>query len=344
MWRTASSSPGVGRPCPFCHRRMHPVTVEGAPEVDVCVTCQMVWLDRGEGERVPHRGATAAASPPLPMKAREILAIEKAKGIAERAHQGIGAAPPEEWWKFALGIAGFPVEVGGNGQGREWPVATWILAGAITFVSVLAFADLSGAVDRFGLVPADAWRSWGGTLVSSFFLHGGVVHLLGNLYFLLVFGDDAESRLGVSRFLLLMGTAAVGGAALHVVADPGSRIPVIGASAGISGALAFYALSFPRARLAIVGPFWRWIRLPAAAYLGLWLLFQALGAWQQVHGTSSVSYVGHLGGAGVGLVWWLALKVLGAHSRLLSRRVSRIHAQPSVRSALSGPADILKEN
>jgi membrane associated rhomboid family serine protease len=187
-------------------------------------------------------------------------------------------------------------------------VATWILAGAVTFVSVVGFADLSGVVARFGLVPAEAWRSYGATFVSSFFLHGGVVHLLGNLYFLLVFGDDAEDRLGVSRLLVLVFTAAMAGAALHVLVDPRSEVPVIGASAGISGVLVFYALSFPRARLAIVGPFWRWIRLPAAAYLGLWLLIQGLGAWQQVTGPSSVSHVGHLGGAAAGAAWWLALR------------------------------------
>ncbi|MHC4677439.1 MAG: rhomboid family intramembrane serine protease, partial [Planctomycetota bacterium] len=116
-------------------------------------------------------------------------------------------------------------------------------------------------VTNWGLVPAELGRRFGLTFVTSFFLHGGLVHLFGNLYYLVVFGDNSEDVLGRGRYLLLIAAATIVGDIAHIVSDPGSTTPCIGASGGISGVLAYYCLRFPKASVGIV-VFFHWVRLP----------------------------------------------------------------------------------
>jgi membrane associated rhomboid family serine protease len=184
------------------------------------------------------------------------------------------------------------------------PWATWSLAAVIALVSIAAFTDLRRAVEMLGLIPAQADRYLGLTLLTSFFLHGGIMHLAGNLYYLLLFGDNVEDYLGHRRFLVLVALAAVVGAVAHVAFDPRSDVPVIGASGGISGLVAFYGITFPRAKMIFLIWF-RWMRVPAYAFLGFWLLLQILTAWQQISGLTSVSALAHLGGVAVGVWFWL---------------------------------------
>src|SRR5204863_9416604 len=122
---------------------------------------------------------------------------------------------------------------------------------------------LQEIVERFGLVPAQATRSGGLTFVTAFFLHGGILHLAGNIYFLLVFGDDVENFLGPIRYLVLIALAAFIGDLAHIAADPQSQIPCIGASGGIAAVVTFYALQFPRIRLGFLIRWYWWIRFPA---------------------------------------------------------------------------------
>jgi len=102
------------------------------------------------------------------------------------------SAPPDEWWKSIAAFFGMPVEFDAPAQERH-PVVTWFLAAVIISASVHAFFDLQEAVQLFGLIPAHALRLHGLTFVTSFFLDAGVIHLVGNMYFLLVFGDDVEN-------------------------------------------------------------------------------------------------------------------------------------------------------
>src|SRR6266568_1963243 len=152
-------------------------------------------------------------------------------------------------------------------------------------------------------------RAGGLTFLTSFFLHAGVLHLVGNIYFLFVFGDDVENFLRPFRYLALIAVAAFIGDLAHIAADPHSQIPCIGASGGIAGVITFYALNFPKVKLEFLlryGWWWfRWIRLRAWFVFVLWILFQAVGAWEQVAGISAVSSLAHLGGAVVGFVAWL---------------------------------------
>jgi membrane associated rhomboid family serine protease len=140
--------------------------------------------------------------------------------------------------------------------------AVLLIIGASTF----AFTQLHEIVSRFGLIPAQAMRSGGLTFLTSFFLHAGVLHLVGNIYFLFVFGNDVENFLRPLRYFTLVALAAFIGDLAHIAADPSSQIPCVGASGGIAGVITFYALNFPEVKLGFLlryGWWWfRWIRLP----------------------------------------------------------------------------------
>jgi membrane associated rhomboid family serine protease/Zn-finger nucleic acid-binding protein len=304
---------GEGRadvPCPMCKRPMLEVALsdQAAINVDVCRSCHFVWFDAREMDTLSPRPVPAVA-PELPQHAREMMAIAKVKQLADEA-QGSDwdSAPPEEWWKWIAAFCGVPVEFDAPEQTRR-PWATWILSLAIVVASAFEFTNLREIVDQFGLIPGQSTRLGGLTFITAFFLHAGVIHLLGNMYFLLVFGDNVEDFLGPLRYLALIALAAFVGDLIHIASDPHSQIPSIGASGGIAGVIVFYALKFPRVHLAFLfrwGFVWfRWIRLPAWFALVLWILFQLIGAWEQKVGISSVSSFAHLGGAVVGLVAWL---------------------------------------
>ena len=118
-----------------------------------------------------------------------------------------------------------------------------------------------------------------------------------------------ENLLGPFRYLLLIALAALIGDLAHIVADPRSQIPCIGASGGIAAVITFYAFNFPGVKLGFLLRYswrwFRWIRLPAWSVFVLWILFQIIGAWEQVKGIGSVSALAHLGGAAMGFVVWL---------------------------------------
>lgn len=312
LWLHALRGEGSsGRLCPSCRKPMLEVALseDAKVDVDVCRHCHFVWFDAHEIDTlVPQPLPTAP--PELSQEVREQIAIAKVQQLAEDARgSDFDSAPPDERWKQIAAVFGLPVEFDEPLEERS-PWATWLLAAAIVAASAAAFADLREMVHRFGLIPAEATRLSGLTFVASFFLHAGIIHLAGNMYFLLVFGDNVEDFLRPFRYLALIALAAFVGDLAHIAFNPHSTTPCIGASGGIAGVITFYALQFPHMRLAFLmrwGFVWfRWIRLPAWFVFVLWILFQLIGAWEQKAGISSVSAVAHLGGVAVGLVLWLA--------------------------------------
>jgi membrane associated rhomboid family serine protease/Zn-finger nucleic acid-binding protein len=276
--------------------------------VDVCRLCHFVWFDLHEVETLIPR-PLPAAPPELPQAAREAIALAKVEQIAEQARgTDFGSAPPDERWKEIAAFLGMPIEFDAAPRERT-PWATWMLCLLIIGASTFGFTQLHEIVSHFGLIPAQAMRDGGVTFLTSFFLHAGVLHLVGNVYFLFVFGDDVENFLRPFRYFALIVLAAFVGDLAHIAADPHSQIPCVGASGGIAGVITFYALNFPEMKLGFLlryGWWWfRWIRLRAWFVFVLWILFQVAGAWEQVAGISAVSSLAHIGGAIVGFVAWL---------------------------------------
>jgi len=152
-------------------------------------------------------------------------------------------------------------------------------------------------------------------IFASMFLHGGWLHLLGNMLFLFVFGRSVEDRFGHLKFLLIYFVGGFGGALLHIFLNAGSRIPSIGASGAIAGILGAYFVSFPRARIKtfiwLLIFFWT-IDIPAVVVLGYWFLIQFLSGYYQMLAIQSATAGGvavwaHVGGFIVGLLMALVL-------------------------------------
>ena len=311
LWRHTISGEGkVGPRCPSCRRPMIDVALaeNAAVNVDVCRLCHFVWFDTHEVETLVPR-PLPAAPPEMPQATREAIAMLKVQELAEQTRgSDFDSAPPDEQWKQVAAFWGIPIEFDAAARERT-PWVTWLLCLLIISASTFGFTQLHEIVSRLGLIPTQAMRDGGVTFLTSFFLHAGVLHLVGNIYFLFVFGDDVENFLRPFRYLALIAFAAFIGDLAHIAADPHSQIPCVGASGGIAGMITFYALNFPRVKLGFLmryGWWWfRWIRLPSWFVFILWILFQAVGAWEQVAGISAVSSLAHIGGAVVGFVAWL---------------------------------------
>lgn len=240
-------------------------------------------------------------------------------GIVERV-----SAADVGWKQLVWLMCGLPVEVSPQ-RLRARPWATWALAALIGVVSVCGFGFGDAAFDTLGLVPAQLWRLGGLTLATAFFVHENVWHLLVNLYFLLVFGDDVEDRLGRGRYLSLIALSALAGGLVHAAIEPRSTIPVIGASGGIAGVLAYYALRFPRRQLRWVLGFAVPVRAlgygvvfdaRASAVLAMWLVLQLIGAATEMmeEDAGDVAYLVHLTGAAMGGVFWYFPRLTGPSS------------------------------
>lgn len=201
-------------------------------------------------------------------------------------------------------------------RSRSLPMVTWGLIAANVLVFLLMISAGSGAERialRFGVVPArllagDHPLGWM-TLVTSMFLHGGWAHLFSNVLALYIFGDNVEDRLGSGRYLFLYLASGLAAGGVHILFNPTSTIPAIGASGAISGVLAAYLLFFPTARVITLVPlfFWPWfVEVPAVIYLGFWFLSQLLnGVLSIVVGAQAlggVAWWAHVGGFVAGLV------------------------------------------
>jgi len=329
MWLRAKRREGSEqRKCPSCAQPMQEVPLRfdgGELWLDVCTSCTLVWFDPHEFEQLPDRTPAEGTSlddeltpvdklPPEAKKAVVEFEMEmnrRATEIREMGQMTNVGWTPDTWWQWVLGFLGLPLEQGVPKPDTP-PLATWILAGVITLITALSYPFLEKSVMKFGLISAQWYRYGGLTLITSFFLHAGATHLLGNVYFLLVFGDNVEEDLGVKRFLLLLLAATVAGDFLHIALMPESTIPSIGASGGISGVIVYYALRFPKARLSMmiwIYYYFRWIRIPILLYVVFWVGYQIFIATMEMKGFSGVSGTAHLGGAAVGFAFWLWRRV-----------------------------------
>ncbi|RNJ76241.1 MAG: rhomboid family intramembrane serine protease [Nitrosopumilus sp. H8] len=147
------------------------------------------------------------------------------------------------------------------------------------------------------------------TLLSSTFMHGGLMHLGGNLLFLWIFGDNIEQKFGKIKYLGIYLAWGVGAGLVHIFGDLDGTIPAVGASGAISGVLGAYLVIFPRARIQtflMLGFFWRMMHIQARWFLPFWLVFQNLlplfiGGFGFGIAGSGVAYLAHIGGFVIGL-------------------------------------------
>ncbi|HEY5567763.1 MAG TPA: rhomboid family intramembrane serine protease [Gammaproteobacteria bacterium] len=152
------------------------------------------------------------------------------------------------------------------------------------------------------------------TPLTSMFLHGNLLHLLGNMLYLWIFGDNVEDRMGHGRFIVFYVLCGIAAALAQALPDADSVVPMIGASGAISGVLGAYLLLYPRAKVLVAIPLFIVLytfHLPALVVLGLWFVGQLLSSMLQEAGVAGVAFGAHVGGfvAGLLLVRLFTLKV-----------------------------------
>jgi membrane associated rhomboid family serine protease len=144
------------------------------------------------------------------------------------------------------------------------------------------------------------------TLFTAMFLHGGLLHLGGNMLYLWIFGDNVEDQLGHVKFLVFYILCGLEASLLYVLTTPDSQVPMIGASGAIAGVLGAYVIRFPRARILTLiwfGFFIRIVAIPAFFVLGFWFVLQLLFALPSIGSTSGgVAFFAHVGGFLAGIV------------------------------------------
>jgi len=228
---------------------------------------------------------------------------------------------------------------------RRTPIVTLSLVVACFVVFAYELGRLGSggaeALDAFaqewGIVPAELTAAWTSgtnlaneavTLVTSQFLHGGWIHILGNMLYLWIFGNNVEDRMGRIRFLLFYLTGGVVAGLTQVAIDPTSPVPTIGASGAIAATLGAYLVLFPRAcitSLVFLGFFYQLIDVPAVVVLVIWFLLQLIDGIASLGVTDAsggVAFFAHIGGF-----------VFGALVALVMRAVAR-------RSGSAGPATV----
>jgi membrane associated rhomboid family serine protease len=175
--------------------------------------------------------------------------------------------------------------------------------------------DLDRALFSVAFIPARFWASphVGADVVRIFismFLHGGWLHLGGNMLYLWIFGDNIEDRLGHFRYFLFYLLCGVAATLAHAIFNPGSRVPSIGASGAIAGVLGAYILLFPRARVTTLIPIFFFItirEIPAVIVLGLWFVLQLFVGVTSLSvadaaSQGGVAYFAHIGGFVAGMI------------------------------------------
>jgi membrane associated rhomboid family serine protease len=217
--------------------------------------------------------------------------------------------------------------------------ALLVFIGVVFLFQVSLGSSVDALVRAWGFVPGDFRAAIDGgqseeigrsllTLVSSLFLHGGWFHVIGNLLYLRVFGDNIEDRFGHVGFFLFYVASGAAGAMAQVMFEGRQDVPVIGASGAIAGVLGAYVVLYPAARVVTLFPIFiilTFIEVPAFVFLGIWALQQLLNGYLalgDVGRGEGVAWFAHIGGFALGLLAGAIARVLGMRKKeptILSR-------------------------
>jgi membrane associated rhomboid family serine protease/Zn-finger nucleic acid-binding protein len=310
------------RRCPHCSRLMAEIktaTPSGEILLDICQPCQSIWFDTDELEKLPRKPLPIPEKP-IPEEARNAMLAVDLETLRDKftsiSHR------PFSWSKTLGTIFDFP------GEDNDTPIAkppyiTWGLITLVIVTFVISLTEKSTLAFEYGLVPyMGDWTYTRATFDSYLSLYS-IIPLIYTLYFLLIFGDNAESKLGKIRFLLLMILSHGAGLLAAYSVYPELKPPIFGCGAVVVGIMAYYAVLFPRARITIIwyprGHFFWWMgsgnlwhRFRPLSYL---LIFAGLSLWDAIWLTGGPQYLGNkigimniiaqFGGLALGLTWGL---------------------------------------
>ncbi len=207
------------------------------------------------------------------------------------------------------------------------PYVNWVLiiANTIAFFYSILFVNTEELICTYGLKPSvitgqvpallgpcEQFRFFQNagyqTFLTSMFLHGGFLHIGGNMLYLWIFGDNIEDQTGHTGYIIFYMASGVAASLAHIASGPSSLVPAIGASGAISGVLGAYIVRFPKARvraIVFIGRFGQLIRLPAFLLIGFWFLYQLL--LSALDPAGGVAYFAHIGGFIAGLLFAFAI-------------------------------------
>lgn len=321
LWLQSGHVEAGGRPCPSCAFKLRPV-IHGSDfpvELDVCRTCHIMWMDKGELVDFSKLEESRQRAQMNPQQMREY-----AKSLAEladsRSYQteavvSVGNDGPPEIWKWLPAIAGLPVELNRPAL-RDYPLLTWLII-FIGLAVYLMTRNSDANLIQFGFMSAEPWRISGLTWFTSFFLHADILHLLGNFYFLAVFGDDVEDDISPPAFLALLLGSHFSGVLFEWLISGSTTVPMVGASAGVFGILAYYMLRFPHTKVGVLYLiFFRpyWLRFSAKTLFVFKIAWELILIWLLQRGGPSggIAHAAHFGGALAGaLAAWQVNRLRG---------------------------------
>lgn len=200
-----------------------------------------------------------------------------------------------------LALFGLPAESNPRELSR-FPIVTVVLILFTTVSSIMCFFD-PNLFEALAFYPATPLRNFGTGFLTCFFVHGGWIHLLGNMYCLFVFGDNVEDTLGPWKYIKLLLFSTFFGSLLSYFASSHEMIPHVGASGGIFGVMIFYLLRFPHVKFTYLF-FFRFIQVPASVVLIFYVVSQVIGSAAQISGQGEVDHLAHVGGGITGLLFW----------------------------------------
>ena len=204
-------------------------------------------------------------------------------------------------------------------RSKNFPIVNVV----IIVLNIIAFAweflqgsDLNEIFYLYGIVPVRYSNPEVATqftgfqqylpFLTSMFLHGGFLHILMNIWFLYIFGDNVEDRLGHVRYLAFYFFCGIAAGLIHLLTNWNSKIPTVGASGAISGIMGAYLILYPRSRILTLIPiffFFQFVELPAFIFLGFWILMQLFFAGLSPRNVGGVAFWAHIGGFFVGLIF-----------------------------------------
>jgi membrane associated rhomboid family serine protease len=197
---------------------------------------------------------------------------------------------------------------------RRFPFITWLLvalnAAVFVYEIMLTPTAIESFVGTWGLVPVQLWQHPGTewtTVLTSMFLHGGWMHIVSNMWMLLIFGDNVEERMGGIGYLIFYLLSGAAAGLLQSFVLGGSSEAMIGASGAIAGVLGAYLVLFPHARVASLVPIlfiFTVIQVPASLFLLFWFVLQLFSGWLTLGGAtgSGVAWWAHVGGFVFGIL------------------------------------------
>ncbi len=283
--------------CPNCQHMLTRLDVGGPTpiaEIDQCENCGGIWFDHAEMEHLEALRQWAAAK------------------------QRINAETTWGSWWFQL-LSQMPVEF--NIRPRQFPIVTAVLiiVNVLIFLFQLAipseqWIDFAARADRV-IVGQDLW-----TLFTSMFLHGGWLHLLGNMYMLYILGDNVEDVLGHGRYLVFYLVCGLVAVVAYVALNASSSVPMLGASGAIAGVMAAYFILFRQSKLTFMFLVFQ-RKLPVWIWLGFWFLlnvFMSITSFGMMDESGGVAWIAHVGGfiAGLAIVWPQEKRLVKSHALL----------------------------